>query len=460
MKIRTKITLLFTFLVTAILLLLSLSVYYFTALERQNVFYQRLQSRANYNGQIYSLLGDSSITLLDRINRSAASLFPRFSVEILTLKGEELYHFEAEKATKIPIEEETLSEVVTNGKTRIITGNREALAFLHHEGDSARVLVVAAFDEDGWSRLTQLKHIFLFSVLAGILLSFLVGYFFSRQLLSPIAGIIEEVNDISSQNLSKRIHAGSSQDEMSKLATTFNGLLDRLQESFDTQRRFISNASHEMSTPLTSISSQLQVALQRERSTEEYRQVIQSVQEDVQQMLQLTKSLLEIAKTGSQGGIELDNVRIDEVLLRVIADVHRISPEYRVELDFGEFPEDERNFVVFGNSDLLYISIKNIVENGCKFSNDHLSSVNLFFSGEDIRIEVHNTGDVIAENETDHIFQPFYRSASATATPGFGLGLALARRIVGLHKGTISVESSLSNGTVFNIILPTVNSLP
>jgi signal transduction histidine kinase len=266
------------------------------------------------------------------------------------------------------------------------------------------------------------------------------------------------VNDISSQNLSTRLHTGESHDEMNQLANTFNELLDRLQGSFTSQRRFISNASHELSTPLTSISSQLQVALQRDRSTDEYRQVIQSVQEDVEQMLQLTKSLLEIAKTGSQGSIELTEVRIDEVLFKVMADVLKINSAYHVDLNFSELPEDDNSFLVFGNGDLLYISFKNIVENGCKFSEDHRSMVDLSFRNNEWIIEVKNKGDVIAEQETEHIFQPFYRSPSASNVPGFGLGLALARRIVALHKGHIKVVSDLISGTTFSISLPSLKS--
>src|SRR4029077_10234326 len=127
----------------------------------------------------------------------------------------------------------------------------------------------------------------------------------------PLSQIIHEVKEISTYNLSHRIQAGTGQDELSQLANTFNELLGRLQEFFAIQRRFISNASHELSTPLTSVSSQLEVTLQKERSIDEYKQVLWSISEDVQHMRQLTKSLLEIAKTGSQGGIELNEVRVD-----------------------------------------------------------------------------------------------------------------------------------------------------
>lgn len=454
MKIRHKITLLFAFLVTAILLLVSFSVYYFTELDRKEVFSKRLQSRASYNAQIFSLIGDSSTALLDRINTSSSGLLPQKSVGIYNIQGQSLYRFDADTMASIVLSQEIINETLANGESFFRIGEREALAYFYPEKEKPRIIAVAAYDEDGSIRLKQLRQIFLISLLIGILLSLFVGYIFSSQLLFPLAQIIREVNDISSQNLSTRINAGKSQDEMNQLANTFNDLLNRLHESFTTQRRFISNASHELSTPLTSISSQLQVTLQRERSVEEYRQVMQSVQEDVQQMLQLTKSLLEIAKTGSQGSIELNEVRIDEVLFKVMADIRKISSSYKVELNFGDLPDDDNSFLVFGNSDLLYISIKNIVENGCKFSVDHTSLVDLSFHNKEIIIEVRNKGDVIADNETEHIFQPFYRSPSSSKIPGFGLGLALARRIAGLHKGSIQVVSDKETGTAFTIRLP------
>ena len=127
-----------------------------------------------------------------------------------------------------------------------------------------------------------------------------------------------------------------------------------------------------------------------------------------------------------------------------------------MELDFEEFPENDQNLLVFGNGELLYISIKNVIENGCKFSYDHVSKVKLSFHEKAIQVEVHNEGDIIRKEEQENIFQPFYRSRNSTQVQGFGLGLALARRIISLHKGTINVQSSVESGTRFLITLPTI----
>lgn len=458
MNIRTKITTLFTLLVTVILLLLSFSVYYFTSLERQSSFELRLKRRASNYAQIFSAFSnpDSSRLFLHQIDSGSANLLPNKGVTIYNDLNQPVYRYNSNRGDSINVDKKLLEEARSKKSVLFHIGNKEAFAFYYANEKQRIVVVTASHDEEGWDRLGQLADILLISLFVGIAAAAFAGYVFSVQLVKPIAQIIHEVKDISSQNLSHRIQAGKTQDELNQLANTFNDLLNRLQESFYIQRRFISNASHELNTPLTSISSQLEVTLNKERSTEEYKQVMQSIREDVQDMQNLTRSLLEIAKTGSAGSIELQEIRIDEVLFKVMADVQKISPSYKVDIYFGEFPDDEKSFMVFGNFELLYISIKNIVENGCKFSPDHQSQVELQFAREEVIVQVKNEGDSIAEEEMDNIFQPFYRAPSAAPVKGFGLGLALAKRIIGFHKGIIAVQSDIATGTVFTITIPSV----
>jgi len=268
---------------------------------------------------------------------------------------------------------------------------------------------------------------------------------------------MSEVNLISTHNFSQRIAIKNrTNDELVKLAQTFNKLLDRLQDSFTIQRRFISNASHELSTPLTSISNQLEVALQRSRGVEEYREVLQSVHEDISELHILTRSLLEIAKAGSQGSIDLNEVRIDDVLFKVVSDIKRQNTDYKTIVGFEEFPDDDIAFTVFGNKNLLYIALKNIVENGCKYSDDLQSNITVSVVDNLISIKVQNAGDIIAESDIENIFQPFFRTESAQQKPGFGLGLTLAKRILILHKGRILASSNPETGTEFIIEIPNI----
>lgn len=451
--------LLFTLQVTAIILLLGFSVYYFSSLERKTVFQKRLKSRANYSAQLFSLLGDSSRIILNRIDStSTAGLLPQRSIDIFGESGNILYKFEKQDTQQLSINNKILDEVALVNEKYFKLGNREAIALKYDGNNKNFFIVVASYDEDGLMRLKELAKILLISSLAGILLTALTGFLFSKQLVKPISQIIYEVNEISSYNLNYRIKAGNGRDELNQLANTFNQLLGRLQKSFNIQRRFISNASHELSTPLTSISSQLEVTLQRERNASEYQEVLVSINEDVLQMRQLTKSLLEIAKADSEGNIELKEIRIDEVLLKITSEIKKINCQYKVDLYFGEFPDDEKDFVIFGNVELLHSAIKNIVENGCKYSPDKTSRVDLSYANHRVHIRVMNKGNVIATEEIQKIFQPFYRGSNAKEYKGFGLGLALAKGIARLHKGFIEVQSDISHGTVFNIDIPSIKT--
>lgn len=228
-----------------------------------------------------------------------------------------------------------------------------------------------------------------------------------------------------------------------------------MQQSFDLQKRFIAHASHELSTPLTSISSQIEVSLQRERAAGEYRQVMKSIHQDVLHMSKLTQTLLEFAKaSGSAGGLEITLVRIDEVLFRLPSEMAKTNKAYSVLFEFDELPEEQDKLLVFGNEELLFTAIKNIVVNGCKYSESQQAVVRLNIHNEEIIITVQDKGIGIPEAEVAHIFQPFYRVNDDRIKEGFGLGLSLASRIIKLHKGEIKASSKLGDGSLFTIRLP------
>jgi signal transduction histidine kinase len=321
-------------------------------------------------------------------------------------------------------------------------------------------MVSAAEDVEGKQNLSSLLSILIASFLVGVIIILVSGYFFSRGLLLPIKKITEDVEEISAQNLARRIQTGAAKDEWYQLSHTLNNLLNRLQESFELQRRFISNASHELSTPLTSISSQLEVSLQRPRDAEEYRKVMQSIYQDVQHMSKLTQTLLEFAKaSGNSGGLEIDLIRIDEIILNLPSEAIKIDSAYSIFLEFENLPEEEEKLLVFGNEALLLTAIKNIAINACKYSNDHQAVVTLKVEEDYLSIIVSDKGKGMPQEELSNIFQPFYRVEEDRHTGGFGLGLSLAERIIKLHKGSIEVLSVVDQGTSFIIRLPAASSL-
>lgn len=463
MAVRTRITLLFALLVVAILSLVCASVYYFSYTNRIKDIQTRLANRAITTGRLLSQRSVFDEALIRRIDASTSMAMKDKLVEAYDSKDNLIYWYSDNPADTLHTDRSVLDKArKSNTRVYFTQQRKDAVAINFKDGNTSFVIIAAAYDEAGDEKLRHLRLVLSLSFIGGVLISVIGGYLFSISLLHPIKRIADEVNDISARNFTRRIRSAKadSNDEWYYLADTLNQLLNRLQESFEIQGRFIANASHELSTPLTSISSQLEVALQRVRTIEEYRQVIQSVYQDARQLGKLTQTLLEFARaSGTAGGLEIDLLRVDEILLRLPAEITKTNPLFTVTLDFDRLPEAEEALLVFGNEELLFTAIRNIVSNGCKYSDDHHAVVRLTVTATEILIAVEDKGRGIGEEEWEKIFQPFYRSDDGLAIPGFGLGLSLARRILQLHKGSVALRSVLGEGSVFTITLPSAAKL-
>jgi len=457
MPARIRITLLFASIVFFILGLVCGSIYYFSFINRQKSSKARLTDFAITTGSLLSQYKTFDDNLIHKIDTSTKLSLTNKSVEVFNYLNNEIYSYADNSNDSIPVTQSILNDAKIKGDTYFTLNEREAVAY-HFVNENLRaVVIVAALDKNGNATLKQLGLILWFSFFGGTLIALATGYwFFSKILLKPIRKMADEVREISAQNLARRIQSADGSDEWNYLSNTLNELMNRLQESFEMQRRFISNASHELSTPLSSISSQLEVSLQRDRNADEYRRVMQSVYQDVLQLNKLTQTLLEFAKaSGSVAGLEINLVRIDEVLLLLKSEIIKLDKKYSMVLDFENLPEQEERLLVSGNELLLLMALKNIVVNACKYSKNNLARVQLHAEPNKIVIEISDDGKGIEESELKNIFQPFYRSDDDSAVKGFGLGLSLANRIIKLHKGYINVASTVNKGSSFIVYLPT-----
>lgn len=455
MPVRLRITFLFLLLVFLILGIVCGSVYYFSYKERINSITTRLTNRAITTGRLFSKREIFDRSLLRQIDSLTSVSLKDKVVQIFDSADRRIYSYSDLSKDSLEVDKNILDNARKNRRHYFHSGDKEAVAYSFSDHNNKIVIISAAADEEGKQNLFHLRNILMLSFFWGVIVTLLVGYFFSGKLLMPIKKIATDVSEISVQNLTRRISTGSVKDEWYFLANTFNELLNQLQEGFELQRRFIANASHELSTPLTSISSQLEVTLENERTTKEYQDVIESVYHDVRHMGNLTHTLLEFARaSGNKGGLEINLIRIDEIILRLPAEITRMKPDYSVALEFDELPENEERLLVFGNEALLLTAIKNIVLNACKYSDDKQATASLSIEGKNIIISIKDKGVGIPESEIENIFQPFYRLNENKIESGFGLGLSMAQRIIKLHKGFISVNSILNKGTNFTITLP------
>ncbi len=453
MKLTFKINLLFTGIVCCILLGMAFLIFGISSENIHRSFRQQVKSRAGRAAYFYNIFRNDTTNLLKSLDANAPPVLFNKNIGIYSGEYKELYEFHDQDVTELKPDTAWLSEAKENGEHFLRSGEKDIGVFYQDDGI---FVMVAAENVTGKAYINNLRKIFVIYLPVAAVVTLIAGYLFSRTIVRPIKRTIHDVKLITSQNLSHRLFAGKGKDELAQLNETFNALLNRLEESFAMEKRFISNASHELSTPLTSISSQIEVALLQDRKIEGYKNILSSVLKDCQGLHQLVRNLLEIAKAGSHGGISLEKVRIDEILTNAYSDILRQQSNYKIELDFPDLPEDENEVMVFGNSHLLHSAFKNIMENGCKYSPDNRTKVELLIKGHNAEIIFSNKSEFLPSDEIEKLFEPFYRGGNAGNKPGVGLGLTLTRRIIGLHKGNLAIRSEQSTGTFISIILPTL----
>jgi heavy metal sensor kinase len=294
--------------------------------------------------------------------------------------------------------------------------------------------------------------------LAGISLALwlsaaVAGRWLCRRALAPLTRMAEAARGIHADALGQRLPVPATHDELEGLGKSFNDLLGRLQESFERQRRFTGDASHQLRTPLTAMLGQIEVALRRDRDGEEYRRVLGAVRRQAGQLRQIVEMLLFLARADGESVLP-DREEID--LAAWLADHLRGWEDHPRAADFHlEAPSPSCSALV--HPPLLAQLVDNLLDNACKYSPAG-TEIRLRVSapGESVCLEVADQGPGIAAGEIPHIFEPFYRSKQARAggSRGIGLGLAVARRIALAFGGRLEVESAPGQGSRFTLRLP------
>jgi nitrate/nitrite-specific signal transduction histidine kinase len=232
-----------------ILIIVCSSIYYFSYTNRVKNSKARLTNFAVTTGSLLSHTESFGHELMQKIDSSTTVALINKTVEVFDEHYNKIYAYSDRKSDSLVIGPEILDEAKNKGNIYFTSSDREVIAYQYSSNRFKAVIVVAAFDKDGEDGLQRLRFVLWSSFLAGMLIAAAGGYWFSKSLLKPVKKIADEVHEISAQNLTRRIQAGEGTDEWSYLSGTLNELLNRLQESFEIQGRFIANASHELSTP-------------------------------------------------------------------------------------------------------------------------------------------------------------------------------------------------------------------
>lgn len=452
MKIKTKLTLNFLLLVAGILLFFSGSVYIFYLQHRYEDFTIRLRNKAINSATLLFTIQGIDSRLLKIIDDNTVTNMNDVAV-IIADKKENIIYSNRDSLDVIEQMPQFL-KLNWDKNDRILVDKKLYLCLQRHYNNTNYYILASAIDLYGQQELKKLLIILISVFVVSILLIVFAGYFNAHQSLKPIKDIIDQVSGIKANNLSKRLEVRN-KDEIAELSATFNKMLERIEHAFETERTFVSNVSHELRTPVTSIIGQTEVALLNRRKEEDYQSLLVSILDDVKNMKNIINGFLDLADAGSDSAYhKFTLLRLDELLFSVKDEVIKRKPNYLVLVGFENIPEDEKEITIFGNERLLRILLINLIDNACKFSDQHKVIIKIGYNITSVTLQFIDQGIGIPAEDISHIFEPLYKARNTSGKEGHGIGLSIVKRIADVHDATIDIVSELNLGTSISIVFP------
>jgi len=337
---------------------------------------------------------------------------------------------------------------------RVAAGKQHAFYFeSHYEGEHVRLFVtplnpgntaieVVASLKDVDHELAKIKLWLILVALGGIGVASAAGFLVARAAVAPVRELSDTAERVrSTRDLTQRIHVEGS-DELSRLAATFNAMLESLDEAARLQRRLVQDASHELRTPLTSLRTNIELLASRDKdlSEEDRKHLLRDLVEQLGEMTVLIGELTELAR-GEEQKPAPEEVRLDLVAQAAIRRATRNHPEVPIVARLDPT-------TIVGVPASLERAIGNLLDNAAKWSPDGAEVDVQLADGE---LTVRDRGPGIADADLPHVFERFYRATSARSMPGSGLGLAIVRQVAEAHGGTVSAEPAPGGGTLMRL---------
>lgn len=464
MRIRSRLTLRMVALTAGLLALSFTTVYWFEADGRRKQFTQLLLNNARSRTIIhFEYEGANAGT--NPFQEYRADVLPNAELYLFTYKNELIFPGDSSpwKPTTTQID-----AVREHSQAHFILNDGREMAGLHMVDEyNGLVAFSVARDEVGLARLKTLQRTMLWVLLLSLPLLWGLAYWYSGRALLPIRHIILSAQTISSTDPSSRLTPTGSRDELEELVTAFNDLLKRIETAFQAQKNLISNASHELRTPLAAMQMGLDVLMMKDTDYDTLRREIHRFKSQVQELTTTTHHLLMLAEMETrlrEGDQPQMRINLADILLKALVPLHNHPEIHHLSWQIDEKLEDEEALSTKGDEPLLIIALRNLIENALKYGQSRAVEVKLSRAAQQLIVEVKDHGPGIPKDEQQIIFEPFQRGKQAwkkdsnsedtEKIPGHGLGLPLSARIAALHQGSIVLESTPGQGSIFHLILP------
>jgi heavy metal sensor kinase len=388
------------------------------------------------------------------------SLLDRY-MEVLTPSGQVLLRnakLNGQDLAGQPFPGEGLSNYYQR-KVRLPDGTRLLLISHLHSIDDRPLLIRLAYNSAPVERgVLQFIALLLLAVPPALLLAGVAGYRMAHKALQPLDKMAQRAETITASDLDQRLPVENPNDELGRMARVLNDLLQRLQNSFETLKRFTADASHELRTPLSSIRSVGEVALQRMHTPKEYRDTIGSMLEEVTRLTEMVDGLLSISRAdASQVVLHRTTFSALGLVKEVVALLGLLAEEKGQQIRL----EGDPDLCVNADRVVLHRGLANIVENAIKYG-PGASQISILVArtGNYVDISVEDSGEAIPEHLREKIFERFFRidASRSRQAGGTGLGLAIAKWAIEVNGGSVNLQPGRHEGNLFLVQIPAASS--
>jgi heavy metal sensor kinase len=461
-SIKFRFTLWYLLILAATLILLCAGVYFLLSQTLYRSLDDSLQKDATEMSR--------SATVYEDISRGDIKQPPRDLLMLCFYSGDELVRI-SDKNRYI-LDDETVKQVIRDKRllfTANSTGEEKLRCFgtqlprenedsipriFPREGEKRPVVLivgrpVAQIEES----LNELLRVFIIAIPACLAIAGGGGIFLSRRVLKLVDTITQTALEIEESDLGRRIDV-KTKDELGRLALTLNQMIGRLEKAFQRQKEFTSDASHELRAPLAIIQAESTLALQKDRDASSYRQSLETVSQEVENMAKIIDQLLMLARSDAgKSQLIFEEINLAEVLQDLTSDINVLCQDKGLSLEINTGAQVS----IQGDKVNLRRLFLNVLDNAIRYTpHGGIISISLSQEAQTAFVTITDTGVGISKEHIPHIFDRFYRvdKARSRAEGGSGLGLAICRQIVEAHGGGISVASQAGQGSTFSIRLP------
>ena len=452
MNLKLRSALLFGLIVMVLLSVAFGIIYVQSAWFREDDFQLRLRQKALTTYKLLVEQNQIDSTLLQVIDRTSINKLYDERVLIFDKNQQLIYSSPGEQ--KITFTPELLNKIKQKKYLEFSEGDREAVGLFINDEGAEGIAIASANDLYGKRKLKNLFFILSVCWIGSIFITSLVSYFYVRHIFRPIVILNKNIQEITESNLQQRVKTNPANNELAQLASNFNKMLDRLQQSFEVQKNFLQYASHELRTPLSNLLLQTEAALGKKMSEDEYRSILLSIHDDQKYLVDMVNSILLLSKyeqpTLSKA---FQPARVDELLFETAEEIRGYHPEYIIHIDFSSIPSTEKDLTASRIPGLIKVVFTNLIRNACIYSTDQTVKVVITPGPSQIIINFYNNGPAIPTEERNKLFMPFFRGSNVSQKRGHGLGLSISKRIIDVHKGQLFYSTTKNGLNCFTIIL-------